>query len=210
MTKKLIIGLATVAVTGATFLASSMYAATGMNTLQSIGHMRRDPQTLISTLSGKVSPEALTALNTLMTRHKAEMDDMRSSTDKNVDKTQMQAKKTAFKAEMDLLLTKYPDLKAAMPAIKMGMRGGEHGNKEADAIIATLSATTQAELTNIHDMYEAKKQALKVEEQSKIDVVLIKFPDVRAKLDALKLTQMPDRKGRGHHDGDDDKETNDY
>lgn len=208
MTKSLIIGLATIAITGTALVASGLYAATGTGNMSSMGYIQRDPQSLIATLSGKVSPEALTALTTLMMQHQKEMDTMKSNTETTLDKTQMQAKKTAFKVEMDALLTKYPDLKAAMPAMKIGMGGKRgHGNREADAIIATLSVVTQAELTSIHDTYKAKEQALRTEEQSKIDAILIQFPDVKAKLNTLKVTQMQERKDREHHGGNDDNMT---
>ncbi len=59
------------------------------------------------------------------------------------------------------------------------------GNGEAETIIATLPATVQTELKNIHDEYKAKQDALKTEEKTKIDAILAKYPEVKTKLDTL-------------------------
>lgn len=70
-------------------------------------------QDIISTLSGKVSAPALQELQTLITKHKTEMDTLMTGT--SVDKTIMQTKHEAFKTQMEALMTKYPELKTAMP-----------------------------------------------------------------------------------------------
>lgn len=176
-----------------------MYAAvaTSTQTGTQTGYGRMGPgniEDLTATLSGKVSTEAITALQTLMTKHKTEMEALKSSTT-TLDKTAMQAKREAFKTEMDALMTKYPDLKTAMPAMGKGMGGRDGGNKEMDTIIATLSAETQAELEAIHDEYKTKQENLRTEESAKIDAVLIKYPEVKAKIDALKKTRQSERQG---------------
>lgn len=76
-----------------------------------------NPQDMIATLSGKVSPEALAALQALMTKHKTEMDVARSNTGITLDKTEMQAQRNQFKTEMDALMIQYPELKTAMPTM---------------------------------------------------------------------------------------------
>lgn len=76
---------------------------------------------MTQSLSGKVSPEALTALETLMTKHKTEMDAMKNNT--TVDEATRKSQMETFKTEMDALLVKYPELKTALPQGKeMGKR----------------------------------------------------------------------------------------
>ena len=121
MTKSLIIGLATIAITGTAIVATGMYASTdetnATNTMR-MHHMKGgNTQDMIATLSGEVSTEALVALQTLMTKHKTEMDLTHSNTGATHDKTAMEAKRAAFKTEMDALLTQYPELKTAMPTM---------------------------------------------------------------------------------------------
>lgn len=74
----------------------------------------RSPTDLVNALSGKVSPEALMALQTLMTKHQTAIEAMKSSTT-NPDKATLEAQHTAFKTEMDALIVKYPELKTALP-----------------------------------------------------------------------------------------------
>jgi hypothetical protein len=113
--------LATIAITGAAVLATGMYAATDStntsNTMQ-MNHMRTNPQDMVASLSGKVSAEALTALQALMAKHKTEMETMRSNGGNTIDKTAMETQRTAFKAEMDALIVQYPELKTAMPTME--------------------------------------------------------------------------------------------
>ena len=85
-----------------------------------MNHMRMNtPQDMITTLSGKVSPEALTALQALMTKHKSEMDAIHSNTGNIPDTATMEKLHATFKTEMDALLSKYPELKTAMPIMNM-------------------------------------------------------------------------------------------
>ncbi len=202
MTKQLIIGLATIAVTGAAILATGMYAATdstNASRFMHMGNMRGNPPDLVATLSGKVSTEAITALQTLMTKHKTEMDTARSNTGVTVNKATMEANRTAFKTEMDALFTRYPELKAAMPNMgKWGMMG--HGNGEIEAIMATLPEETQNELKAIHDEYKTKLETLKTEEKTKTDAIFAKYPEIKTKLDALHIN-WPQEMGWREHSG---------
>ncbi len=85
-----------------------------------MNHMRMNtPQDMITTLSGKVSPEALTALQALMTKHKSEMDAIHSNAGNIPDTATMEKLHETFKTEMDALLSKYPELKTAMPIMNM-------------------------------------------------------------------------------------------
>lgn len=67
------------------------------------------PENMVNSLSGKVSTEALTALQALMTKHNTEMDALRTA-----GTTPTQTQIDTFKTEMDALIAKYPELKTAM------------------------------------------------------------------------------------------------
>jgi hypothetical protein len=124
MTKQLIIGLATLSVAGVALLGSGMYAATSTGTSVTKTNTsrmeQRDPTAMLATIKTQVSAPAYTALEALMTKHKTEMDTVKSNT--TVDQVAMQAKHEAFRTEMDALLVKYPELKTAMP--QGGGKGG--------------------------------------------------------------------------------------
>lgn len=123
LTKNLIIGLATLSVTGTAIIAGGMYAAsTGSINLSNHRMESRDPTTMLASIKSQVSAEAYTALETLMNKHKAEMDALGSSSG-TLDRTAMEARHTAFRAEMDALMTKYPELKTALPAPQMNKMG---------------------------------------------------------------------------------------
>jgi hypothetical protein len=53
-----------------------------------------------------------------MTKHKTEMDAMRTNTGTKIDTVSMEKQREGFKTEMDALMSKYPDLKAAMPTME--------------------------------------------------------------------------------------------
>lgn len=204
MTKQLIIGLATIAVTGAAIVATGMYASTDSSISTSfmrMGNMKMsNPQNMIATLSGKVSSEALVAFQTLMAKHKTEMDAAHSNSGKTLDKTAMQAQRDLFKSEMDALFAQYPELKTAMPTMgKWGMMG--RGNGEFEAIIATLPASVQRELKSIHDEYKTKQDTLRTEEKTKIDTILAKYPEVKTKLDTLNTNWPQKMEWRLHRGG---------
>ena len=98
-----------------------MYASTEgtgtMNTMR-MNHMKiGNQQDMIATLSGKVSTEALTALQTLMAKHITEMDTIRSNSGTTIDKATIEKQREIFKTEMDALVLKYPELKTAMPTM---------------------------------------------------------------------------------------------
>lgn len=190
MTKQLLIGLATIAVTGTALLATGMSAAsTDTTAISSTMAMRylnnpQKDQDIISTLSGKVSAPALQELQTLITKHKAEMDTLMTAMP--IDKTAMQTKHEAFKTEMEALMVKYPELKVAMPQKEFrNKKGGK--NDEIKAIIATLPANVQTELQAIRDSYKTKQEALRTEEKAKIDTLLSAYPEVKTKLETSKL-----------------------
>ncbi len=202
MTKTLIAGLATIVVAGAALVGTGMYAANTASTgaTTHMGMHRGNPQDLIATLSGKVSPEALTALQTLMTKHKSEMDTMKSNTGATIDTTKMETQRAAFKTEMDALLVQYPELKTAMPTLPKGGMGKKMDRRSGavDAIIATLPATVQTQLKTIHDNYATKEDALRTAEKTEIDAILAGYPDVKTKLDALQANRPQGGEGRGH------------
>ena len=208
MTKTLIAGIATIAVAGAALVATGMYASTESTTTNSTSQSHQEtrmnqkwPEDLIATLSGKVSTEALTALQTLMTKHKTEMDAARSNSGTTADKTAIEAQHTAFKAEMDALLTKYPELKAAMPVMGKGGNGGP--NNEIKAIMETLPTSVQEEINTIRETYKAKREALKTEEDTKINTVLSAYPDIQTKLKTLNESRPGNSEGKGRHGGPD-------
>lgn len=195
MTKQLIIGLATLSVAGAVLLGSGMYAATNTSTTTAktspTRMEQRDPTAMLATLKTQVSAEAYTALETLMTKHKAEMSTMKSSTT-TVDKATMQAQHAAFKTEMDALLVKYPELKAAMPQggnMKGGMMGGKGGANPMDTILSGVTAADKTAIEAIHTEYQAKEEALRTEEKAKLDAIIAKYPDLKTKLDALEASR---------------------
>ncbi len=160
--------------------------------------MKADPQNLIASLSGKVSTEALTAFQALITKHKTEMETMRTNSGNTIDKTQMEAKRVAFKAEIDALIVKYPELRTAMPTMeKWGIMN--RGNGEIKTIIETLPTTTQAQLKAIHDEYKIKQDTLKNEEKAKIDAILAGYPEIKAKLDTMEKNHWQGMEGRGFH-----------
>jgi hypothetical protein len=189
MTKWLIIGLATIAVSGAALLGTGMYAAIDSTTSTSsttpMNHMMKgNPEDLVATLSWKVSPEAITAFQTLMTKHRTEMDTMQTNTGTKIDAATMEKQREGFKTEMDALMSKYPDLKAAMPTIwKWEMKG--RGNWEIETVIATLPLEVQTQLKSIRNEYQTKQEALRNEEKVKIDLILNQYPEVKNKLEAM-------------------------
>lgn len=77
---------------------------------------RGNHEHIIASLSGRVSPEAITALQTLMTKHTTEMKAIRSNTGITLDKVTTQAKMVGFKSEIRALMVQYPELKTALPA----------------------------------------------------------------------------------------------
>ena len=212
MKKTLIAGLATVIIAGTALVGTGMYAAvttsTDTNTVSQDTHgprmNRGNPEDLIATLSGKVSIEALTAFETLMAKHKAEMDAVLTNTGTTIDKTAMDTQRDVFKTEMDALLAKYPELKAAMPTMPQGGKMGR-GNGEIETIMATLPSTVQTEIKTIRESYQVKQEALRTEEKTKIDTILASYPEIKAKLDAAE-TSRPQKEGRGHHGMDENQD----
>ncbi|MBX9809822.1 hypothetical protein K2X92_05520 [Candidatus Gracilibacteria bacterium] len=185
MTKQLIIGLSTIAVAGAALLTTGMYAAnmksTETNTTKMFHMNSPKGENLINTLSGKISAPALQELETLMKKHKTEMDTLMAK-GTPVDKTAMEAQHALFKTEMDTLMVKYPEIKTAMP--QKGSHQGKGGkNDEIQKIMSTLPESVQTEIKNIRTSYEKKGEALRNEEKTQIDTILAAYPEIKNKLD---------------------------
>ncbi len=202
MTKQLIIGLATLSVAGAVLLGSGMYAATSTGTTTaktSNTHIeQRDPTAMLATIKSKVSAEAYTALETLMTKHKTEMDAVKSNT--TVDQATMKAQHEAFKTEMDALLVKYPELKAAMPqsgGMKGGMMEKRGGANPMDTILSGVTTADKTAIEAIRTEYRTKEEALRTEEKGKVDAIIAKYPELKTKLDALEANRPQMGEGRG-------------
>lgn len=200
MTKQLIIGLATLSVAGAAILGTGMYAATTSttSTLTNTPRMeQRDPAAMLATIKSQVSAEAYAALETLMTKHKTEMDALKADST-IVDQTAMKTAHEAFKTEMDALLTKYPELKSAMPqGGKMGDKGGRDGVGPMDEILSGVSDADKTAIEAIRTEYRTKMEALHTEEKTKIDAIIAKYPELKTKLDTLEANRPTDGQGRG-------------
>jgi hypothetical protein len=201
MTKQLIIGLATLSVAGAVLLGSGMYAATSTNTTTTktttMRMEQRNPTAMLASIKTQVSAEAYTALETLMTKHKTEMDAVKSNT--TVDQAAMQAKHEAFRTEMDALLVKYPELKTAMPqgGGKGGMMGKRGGANPMDTILSGVSAADKTAIEAIHTEYRTKQDALRTEEKAKVATIIAKYPELKTKLDVLEANRPQMGEGRG-------------
>jgi hypothetical protein len=221
MKKILIAGLATLSIAGTAFIGTSIYAANTGTTqsgqaqsqykkwvknesqkpsqgMQMRGE-RMNPENMIQSLSGKVSPEALTALQSLMQSHKATMDTLHAS-GTTVDQATLQSKHTEMKASMDALMTKYPELKTALWTLPAGGMDKMWGNNEIDTLMSSLSTADQSAIKAIRDEYRTKQEALRTEEKSKIDTIIAKYPDVKTKLDTLEKSR-PESGGRGMNRG---------
>lgn len=122
MKKSLIIGVATLALTGTALIGTGIYAATADTTTESTEKSSRmerrgGPEKMLETLKTTLSSEAYTALETLMKKHKIEMEAAKSSST-TIDETTMKAQHEAFKTEMDALIAQYPEIKTAMDAAR--------------------------------------------------------------------------------------------
>lgn len=155
-------------------------------------------ENMVNSLSGKVSTEALTALQTLMTKHNTEMDALRTA---GTQPTQTQI--DAFKAEMDALIAKYPELKTAMPSAPMGGkmgRGMGWGQYPINTILSGVSDTDKTAIEAIRSEYQTKQEALRTEEKTKIDAIIAKYPELKTKLDTMEANR-PQMDGNGPHRG---------
>jgi hypothetical protein len=200
MTKQLIIGLATLSVAGAALLGSGMYAATASGNTMAKSHTRmeqRDPTVMLATLKTQVSAEAYTALETLMTKHKTEMDALKASST-TADQTALKAKHDAFKTEMDALLVKYPDLKTAMPqGGQIGNKGGRDGAGPMRYILSGVTKADKKAIEAIHTEYRTKQDVLRTEEKEKVDAIIAKYPELKVKLAELEKNRPTKGEGRG-------------
>lgn len=199
MTKQLIIGLATLSVAGAAILGSGMYAATTSTSTTNTNTPRmeqRDQTAMLASIKTKVSAEAYTALETLITKHKTEMDAVKSNT--ATTQNQIRTKHETFKTEMDALLTKYPELKSAMPqGGKMGGKGGRDGVGPMDQILTGVTEADKTAIEAIRTEYRTKMETLHTEEKAKIDAIIAKYPELKAKLDTLEASRPTKGEGRG-------------
>lgn len=190
MKKSLIISMATLAVASTALIGSSIYAAssTGATTWERTHMMQKN-----FTLSG-VSVEARDAFTALQTKHKTEMDALRTQTGVTAD--QIKAKREAFKTEMDALVTKYPELKNALQ--KWGKMGREN---PMESLLSGVSDADKTAIKAIHDEYKTKQETLRTEEKSKIDAIISKYPDLKIKLDEMEKnkSQMSKGRGKGNH-----------
>jgi hypothetical protein len=193
MKKSLIIGLATLAISGTALIGSSMYAAsTGTTTQAKTAMMKNRGTDMITSLSGKVSTEALTALQTLMTKHQTEMDTLKNSST-TLDRTAMEAKHEAFKTEMEALIVKYPELKTAMEANrpmggKMG-RWGKNGENPMKTVLASLPTEAQTQIETIRTNYRTQFDTLRTTEEKEIESIIAKYPEVKAAYDTAKANR---------------------
>ena len=71
------------------------------------------------------------------------------------------------------------------------------GNEDMRIAIANLPSAVQTQLKSIHDEYEAKQDALRTEEKTKIDNILASYPEVKAKFDTMKVNHPEGMDGRG-------------
>lgn len=193
MKKSLIIGIATLAITGSALLWTGIYAATTTTTDTTTQHSQRmerwNPEDMVQSLSGKVSTEALNALETLMTKHKAEMDAARNNTT-TIDEATRKAQMEAFKTEMDALLVKYPELKTALPqGREMGKRGERGQGNPMNSVLSALPSDAQTEIKTIRESYKTKMDTLRTEEETATEAVIAKYPEVKAKYDAAKVNR---------------------
>lgn len=179
MKNSLIIGIATLALTGSALFASSMYAATPSgNALAktSVRQMRHNPEAFLITLSGEVSPASYNATKALFDEEKVKMDALKNGTVK-LDQATMKAQFDAMQTKVDALIVQYPELKGKIPTPR-------HGSK-IESVLATLPTAIQDQLKGIRDSYKIKMDALRTAEKSEIDTALAAYPDVKAKVDAL-------------------------
>jgi hypothetical protein len=67
-----------------------------------------------------------------------------------------------------------------------------------DSILSGLSDADKTAVKTIRDEYKAKQEALRTEEKSKVDTIIAKYPDIKAKLDTMEKNkpQMGEKMGR--------------
>lgn len=196
LTKWLIIGLSTVAISGTLLLGTGMYAASTGNIFNQgqaslSGRGMGWPENMINSLSGKVSTEALSALQTLMTKHRVEMDAQRNSWAQPT-----QAQMDSLRTEMDALMARYPELKTVFPGIGT-MRWGNRGQNGINSILSGVSATDKQAIESIRSEYQSKHDALRTEERAKIDSILVKYPEIQAKFDAAQINRPSTARNHG-------------
>ena len=70
-----------------------------------------------------------------------------------------------------------------------------------DSVLSGLSDADKTAVKAIHDEYQTKHETLRTEEKAKIDTIIAKYPDIKAKLDTMEKNrpQMEQDGGRGGH-----------
>jgi hypothetical protein len=193
MKKSIIIGLATLAISGSALIGSSMYAAsTGTTTQTKTGIIKNRGTDIVTSLSGKVSTEAITALQTLMTKHQTEMNALKDSST-TLDRTAMEVKHEAFKTEMDALIVKYPELKTAIESGrpmggKIG-RWGRNGENPMKTVLTSLPAEAQAQIESIRTNYRTQFETLRTAEEKEVEAIITKYPEAKAAYDTAKANR---------------------
>lgn len=72
-----------------------------------------------------------------------------------------------------------------------------------ESIFSTLPSDAQTSIQTIHDSYKTKYEALRAEENTQVEAIIAKYPDVKAKYDTAKANR-PTQGGRGEREMDDD------
>lgn len=199
MNKISFIGISILAATGIGLIGSNLSAASWINNTWYTHVMgQKNTLAMTSSLSGKVSSEALTALTSLMDKHKTAMDALRG---RSWSQSEFQTMQQQFQSEMDALMVKYPELKESFSQMgKWMMRGmgkgrghGWMGNHERRTIISSLPSDAQSQIQTIHTTYQTQMQTLRDKRKSEVDAVLAKYPDAKTKLDALEAKRSQNK-----------------
>lgn len=204
MKQSIKIGVAVLLATGTALVGTSLYAAndlsswTGLTLKQKFE--RRWDMNMFASLSGSISPAALTEFQSLMDAHKAKIDTLRlSSSGGVINSTAIEALQAERKASMDALLLKYPELKNTLPGNGMNGKwwmgkfrkndGRWFGENNHEAILSTLPEWVQSQIKTIRESYKAKIDTLRTEEKAALDAVIAAYPEVKAKLDTLEVNR---------------------
>lgn len=81
--------------------------------------------------------------------------------------------------------------------------GGEHDGKMGkinpmNDILTGVSDADKTAIEAIRTEYRAKQETLRTEEKAKIDAIIAKYPELKAKLDTLEANRPTDGQGRGN------------
>ena len=120
----------------------------------------------------------------------------------------MEAKHEAFKAEMDALIVKYPELKTAMESArpmggKMG-RWGKNGENPMKTVLASLPTEAQTQIETIRTNYRTQFENLRTAEEKEIEAIIAKYPEAKAAYDTAKANRPAMGEMRGPRWGRDE------